>query len=63
MKDRLLSVTMVGYLISPGWRAGDQRRMHVTPDLHLQALHPESTPYLEFHRDVMFERSMEAGDG
>jgi len=43
-------------LVSPDWHTNDQRRMHITPDLHLRTVHPESWPYLEFHRDVMFER-------
>ena len=50
-------------LVSPDWRADDQRRMHITPDLHLRTVHPESCPYLEFHRDVMFERVTAAGSG
>jgi len=41
-------------LVSHNWRADDQRRMHITPDLQLREVHPESHPYLEFHRDVMF---------
>ena len=48
-------------LISPDWRADDQRRMHVTPDQHLRAVHSESRPYLEFHRDVMFKRERAEG--
>jgi len=50
-------------LVSPDWRADDQRRMHITPDLHLRTVHPESWPYLEFHRDVMFEHVRVAGSG
>ena len=50
-------------LVSPDWRADDQRRMHITPDLHLRTVHPESWPYLEFHRDVRFERVTAAGNG
>lgn len=49
-------------LVSPDWRADDQRRMHVTPDLHLRAVHSESRPYLEFHRDVMFKRVRTGGN-
>lgn len=41
-------------LISSNWRADDKRRMHITPDLHLRASHPESRPYLEYHRDIVF---------
>jgi len=43
-------------LVSSDWRADDKRRMHVTPDLHLRTVYPESRPYLEFHRDVMFKQ-------
>lgn len=42
-------------LVSSDWRPNDQRRMHITPDLRLRTVHPESQPYLEYHRDVMFE--------
>ena len=50
-------------LVSPDWRADDQRRMHITPDLHLRAVYPESRPYLEFHRDVMFDQVRATGSG
>jgi hypothetical protein len=30
--------------------------MHITTDLHLRSVHAESQPYLEFHRDVIFEK-------
>ena len=43
-------------LVSTDWRPDDQRRMHVTTELHLRSVHAESQPYLEFHRDVLFER-------
>lgn len=43
-------------LVSPDWRDDDKRRMHITPDLQLRTVHPESFQYLEFHRDVVFER-------
>jgi hypothetical protein len=43
-------------LVSPDWQTEDKRRMHITPDLHLRKVHPESWPYLEFHRDIVFER-------
>ncbi len=43
-------------LVSPDWRVDDQRRMHITPDLQLRKVHPESHAYLEFHRDVRFNR-------
>ncbi len=43
-------------LVSDDWQTDDKRRMHITPDLHLRKLHPESRPYLEFHRDVLFKR-------
>jgi putative restriction endonuclease len=43
-------------LLSKDWRADDKRRMHITPDLHLRTVHLESCRYLEFHRDVVFER-------
>lgn len=42
-------------LVSQDWRADDNRRMHITPDLHLRTVHPESCRYLEYHRDVVFE--------
>ncbi len=50
-------------LVSPDWRDDDQRRMHITPDLHLRAVNQESCRYLEFHRDVVFERVRAAGSG
>jgi predicted restriction endonuclease len=43
-------------LVSDDWQAGDKRRMHITSDLHLRKVHPESRPYMEFHRDVLFKR-------
>src|ERR1022692_180506 len=43
-------------LVSPDWQTDDKRRMHITPDLHLRKVHPQSWPYLEFHRDIVFER-------
>jgi hypothetical protein len=42
-------------MISAQWQPTDQRRMHITPDLQLCALHSQSRPYLEFHRDAVFE--------
>jgi hypothetical protein len=42
-------------LVSADWRSDDRRRMHITPDLNLRKVHPESWPYLEFHRDIVFE--------
>lgn len=42
-------------LMSQDWRADDKRRMHVTPDLRLRTVHPESCRYLEYHRDIVFE--------
>lgn len=48
-------------LVSSDWRADDQRRMHVTSDLRLRTVHPESQPYLEYHRDVIFEREKVGG--
>jgi putative restriction endonuclease len=50
-------------LVSPDWRADDQRRMHITPDLHLRTVYPESVRYLEFHRDVVFSQVSAAGSG
>ncbi len=47
-------------LVSSNWRTDDKRRMHVTPDLQLRKVHPESRPYLEFHRDGPFKRAEEA---
>jgi len=43
-------------LISTDWRTDDKRRMHVTSDLSLRTVHAESISYLQFHRDVKFER-------
>ena len=43
-------------LVSSDWRTNDQRRMHITPDLHLRAVHAKSCSYLEFHRDIIFDR-------
>ena len=43
-------------LVSQDWHADDKRRMHVTPDLRLRTVHSESCRYLEYHRDVVFER-------
>ncbi|MDO8541906.1 MAG: HNH endonuclease [Opitutaceae bacterium] len=50
-------------LVSDDWRANDQLRMHITPDLHLRTIHPESCRYLEFHRDVVFERERTTDSG
>lgn len=50
-------------LVSIDWRADDKRRMQVTPQLHLRTVYSESKPYLEFHRDVVFEREGETGHG
>ncbi len=55
--EKLISFRNDGrILVSSDWRADDKRRMHITPDLHLRTVHPESWPYLEFHRDAMFEQ-------
>jgi putative restriction endonuclease len=43
-------------LVSGHFRNDDQRRMHITPELRLRAVHPKSSPYLEFHRDTKFGR-------
>jgi predicted restriction endonuclease len=43
-------------IVSEDWRADDKRRMHITPDLRLRTVHPESCRYLEYHRNVVFER-------
>jgi len=43
-------------LVSSDWRADDKRRMRIMPDLHLRTVHPESKPYLEYHRDARFEK-------
>lgn len=43
-------------LISDQFRANDQRRMHVTSEMHLRAVHQKSSTYLEFHRDTRFGR-------
>ncbi len=43
-------------MVSTDWQNDDQRRMHITSDLRLRMVHPESSQYLEFHRDVVFER-------
>ena len=45
-----------GILVSEAWRADDKRRMRITSDLHLRTVHSESCHYLEYHRDVVFER-------
>ena len=50
-------------MVSPNWRTDDQRRMHVASDLRLRAIHPESSKYLEFHRDVVFENGSTAESG
>lgn len=42
-------------LISSKWDAKDQRRMHVMPNLSLRAVHPQSKPFLEYHRDAQFQ--------
>jgi hypothetical protein len=44
-------------LVSPDWQDNDKRRMHITTDLQLRKVHPESHAYLEFHRDVRFKRT------
>jgi putative restriction endonuclease len=55
--EKLISFRNDGrILVSSDWRADDKRRMHITPDLHLRTVHPESWPYLEFHRDALFEQ-------
>lgn len=48
-------------LVSPDWRDDDQRRMHIASDLHLRTVNAESFPYLEFHRDVVFEKVNKTG--
>ena len=45
-------------MVSTDWRKDDQRRMHVAPDLRLRTVHPESSRYLAFHRDVIFEHPL-----
>ena len=47
-------------LVSSDWQADDKRRMHITADLHLRTVHSESRPYLEFHRDMLFEQPKKA---
>ena len=42
--------------VSNDWHPSDKRRMHITSNLRLRAIHQESMPYLEFHRDVKFKR-------
>ncbi len=60
--ERLISFRNDGrILVASDWRVDDKRRMHITPDLHLRKVHPESWPYLEFHRDKMFERVSATG--
>jgi len=60
--DALFNETLISFrddgriLVASDWRANDKRRMHITPDLRLRKVHSESRPYLEFHRDTMFER-------
>ncbi len=44
-------------LVSQDWHADDKRRMNINPDLRLRTVHSESWHYLEYHRDVVFERS------
>jgi predicted restriction endonuclease len=41
-------------ILSNQWSPDDQRRMHITQDTHLRHVHPESRPYLEYHRDQRF---------
>jgi putative restriction endonuclease len=48
-------------MVSTDWRTDDQRRMHIAPDLRLRRVHPESSRYLAFHRDVVFESDRAAG--
>jgi hypothetical protein len=50
-------------IVSTSWRTDDQRRMHIIPELHLRKVNPESHRYLEFHRDVVFERGGALGRG
>jgi HNH endonuclease len=45
-------------VVSQDWWADDKRRMHIKPDLHLRRVHSESCRYLEYHRDVVFEREI-----
>jgi putative restriction endonuclease len=62
--EKLISFRNDGrILVSPDWRSDDQRRMHITPDMHLRTVHPESWSYLEFHRDAMSDRVRAAGSG
>lgn len=42
-------------MVSNRWDREDQRRMHITPDLHLRNVFAESQPYLEYHRNVRFK--------
>jgi putative restriction endonuclease len=56
--ERLISFKNDGrIMVSADWRADDRRRMRITPDLSLREVHPESWPYLEFHRDIKFKRT------
>lgn len=55
--EGLISFRNTGQImISNHWRSDDKRRMHVTEKLRLREVHHESFPYLEFHRDELFER-------
>jgi hypothetical protein len=42
-------------LVSDHWDREDQQRMHITGDLRLRQVFPESRPYLEYHRDMRFQ--------
>lgn len=61
--DALFNVGLISFresgkiLISSGLCEKDQRRMSLTADLQLRAIHSDSAKYLEFHRDTQFENA------
>lgn len=43
-------------MVSNKWQRDDQRRMHITDDLHLRKVFQESQSYLGYHREICFKQ-------
>ena len=58
--DTLMDTGLISFadtgriLISPELRDSDCNRLHIHGDLHLRSVHPQTQPYLDFHRAKRF---------
>jgi hypothetical protein len=43
-------------MVSNRWDRDDQRRLHISADLHLRQVFEQTQPYLAYHREVRFVR-------